>query len=66
MNKEKMINIMDIKLEGDSSFVKTFNEVGDFFQKVKEVENSDASEEEKQKYWDEYYSRKYCLEQGIG
>ena len=62
----KRINLMYIKLEGETSFVKNFNSVGNMYQKAKEMEASDIPKEEKDKYWDAFISAKYCLEQGIG
>lgn len=61
--ENKILFIHDIKLPEKDSFTKNFNMVSEMFQKAREMELIDAHD--KDKYWDAYFSAKYCLEQGI-
>jgi len=58
--------IHEIKLNGDSEFINKFNNVSDLYTAYKEAKDSGKSKELVNELWGNFYSAKYCLEQGIG
>lgn len=59
---QKAVYIHDIKLSGDSDFVERFNSVSDSWEKA---HDESLTEEERKQHLDDYWGKKYCLEQGI-
>jgi len=59
---KKWLNIHSLTLPEDSEFGKRFNRVSAAFDRCK---NEDYDTPEGKKLWDEYFSMKYCLEQGL-
>lgn len=56
------LHINEIKLEGEDEFSTQFNLCSDLFAKARA---EGLTDEERNKAWDEYFSAKYCLEQGL-
>ncbi len=57
----KEIYIHELKLDGDSEFIERFNYCSELFSKAMDSKNT---QEDRNKYWDEFLSERYRLEQG--
>jgi hypothetical protein len=59
----KAVFINDIKLSGDSDFVKRFNDCSDAWARSND---ESLTEQEREEAYQEWFHKKQCLELGIG
>lgn len=57
----KVVSVHEIKMKDDSEWGRCFNRSSELFKLATDQNNS---EEDRQKYWDEYTAVRYQLEQG--
>ncbi len=57
----KIVSVHSIKMEGDSEWSRCFNRSSELFNLATDENNS---EEDREKYWNEYTAVRYQLEQG--
>lgn len=57
----KVISVHEIKMEDDSEWGQCFNRCSELFNLATDDNNS---EEDKKKYWEQYTSERWLLEQG--